>query len=321
MTSLLWQRAATLGLCATMVCASLSACATSSAAAIHTPTTVAITSTAQSAQGQAIFGGQVQIAGFIACQTCHPINPRSPNGAGPNLAGVALRAGTRVPGLDAHNYLRRSIRVHDEYVVPGFAPGIARAVVGRDFGAILSDDQVEQLVSYLLTLDQPPVALGRGPEAGRATPLSGPSPKPSASPSPKPSASPTALASPEPSPRPSETVAPSITPAPRTPTSPPAAAPTPTAPPPVTATQTPVPPVEELPGAPNDPELARYAPCVACHNQHPRQVQMPHPLNPTCNTCHRGAPNQIGCPSCHSMHTIDNKHEAAPDLACATCHT
>lgn len=217
-----------LGLCMALACIGLSGCATASSAAVHTPTLVASSAVVRSAlpeQGRAIFTGQVAITDFIACQTCHPINPRSPNGAGPNLAGVALRAGARVVGQDAHEYLRHSIRIHDEFVVPGFAPGIPKAMVGREFGEILSDEQVEQLVAFLLTLDQPQVAARPGvqsPEAG----------------SPTPSVSATVHTSPTPSPSVSVTVAATSTPLPASSST---AAPSPSASATVVATSTPLP--------------------------------------------------------------------------------
>lgn len=106
-------------------------------------------------RGATLFAGEVAITGFVACRGCHATDPLAGDGIGPNLAGVATRAGARVPGVAAEEYLRRSIRIHDDYVVPGFEAGIARAVVGRDFGDILTDEQIADLVAYLLTFDQP----------------------------------------------------------------------------------------------------------------------------------------------------------------------
>ncbi|WP_161569156.1 c-type cytochrome [Candidatus Oscillochloris fontis] len=331
----------------------LAACGSQSVVAtdVVTSTTTALP-TVHPDQGKAIFNGQVEIDGFVACLNCHPINPHAPSGVGPNLAGIALRASERVPELSAATYIQRSIRIHDEYVVPGYTAGIARSFVGRDFDDVLSDEQVTQLVAYLLTLDQPPVnpyalSIARHPSATPA-PSSAVSPSVAATtrptiPPPTPSriadatatltSSPTLMAAPTSSPTltavvdtPIPTFTATLLPTSEAtlpaPTATPAPVPTPTlVPPTVEPTPTAEPTVEELPSAPNDPGIARYAPCVTCHNQHPLQVLMPHPLNPTCNQCHRGSPNQIGCPSCHSMHGIDNKHEATPDLPCASCHT
>jgi len=50
-------------------------------------------------RGAAIFAGDVAIAGFVACRGCHSVDPAAGDGIGPNLAGIALRAGSRMPGL------------------------------------------------------------------------------------------------------------------------------------------------------------------------------------------------------------------------------
>lgn len=328
-------------------------------------------------EGAAIFRGEPLPSDFVACTTCHAIDPAAAPGVGPNLSGVALSAGERVAGQDAPSYLERSIRFHDEFVADGYTPGVARAVVGRDFDELLTDEQVIALVAYLMTLSSPSTTLV--PAGGAATapaerPTTTPTPSltplPRATPSPRTVASATAASSPtsltaatasasssapasetpvSPSPQ-SPTAAPvtataTLPASPTTtpteildtaPTEAPSAAPTPESVPPPSATQVSLPEeaqvatqapfpeeaqVATLPSLPSDPDLARYVGCVSCHDQHPLQVQMSHPLNPSCNECHRGSPNRIGCPTCHSTHGIDNKHEPLPDLACATCHT
>lgn len=278
--------------------------------------------------GRQLFTGQIAVPGFVACIGCHSVDPAGRAGIGPNLATIGQVAGQRITGMTAAEYIERSIRFHDEFVVPGYGPGIARgALGGRDFDEVLSDAQVLALVTYLMSLPAGPS--GANPTSGiavaRASPPPGaattagrasatPTPTASATTSATPAATSTSTASPTPAGTPvaTPTAPPSPTPLPA-PTPTPVATPTAVA---VAASPTSAP----LPSAPDDPDLARYAGCVSCHNQHPQQVRMPHPLNPTCNECHRGSPNRIGCPTCHSMHAVDNKHEAIPDLACATCH-
>lgn len=109
-------------------------------------------------RGAAIFAGDVAITGFVACRGCHAVDPAADDGIGPNLAGIALRAGSRIPDVPADDYIRRSILVHDDFVVPGFEAGLARGVVERDFAEILSGQDVADLTAYLLTLDQTRVA-------------------------------------------------------------------------------------------------------------------------------------------------------------------
>lgn len=298
--------------------------------------------------GADLFFGRAPLAGGVPCITCHTLDASGRAGVGPNLAGVGRRAGERMPGVSGREYLERSIRSHDEFIVPGHQGGIVRAVVGDDYGNLLPDEQIAALVDFLL--QQQAVAVGGSDTSVPATPTSLPAPTATATAMPTlaptatatPTLAPTATATPTMSPLPSATLTPSpqvtatasatITPAftstptsiPPTatplpsPTDTPSPAPTPTPPPPPSPTEiiepTPVPPVASEAG------LEQYLGCVNCHNLHPQQVRMPHPLNPTCNDCHRGSPSRVGCPTCHSMHQIDNRHEPAPDLPCNACH-
>lgn len=292
------------------------------------------------AAGRALFMGEVQIEGYIACSTCHTTAADANVLLGPNLAGVAERAASRVPGQSALEYLRRSIRIHDEYVVEGFQSGMVRTIVGKDFVELLNEQQLADLLAYLLTLDPaqaraalphsttpalPPSATAtRNPTAtASATATLALSPSVAATatatlaPSPSAAASATVSASPTASPIASETPLPSATPVPTEAPSP-LPVPTPSSIP--TATPAPAAPTATPPIA-DDPGLAAYAGCINCHSQHvPEVVAMPHPVNPPCNTCHSGSPNRIGCPSCHSMHRIEAAHPVDPNLACNSCH-
>lgn len=80
--------------------------------------------------------------------------------AGPSLAGVATRAGLRVRQADYHGtatdaagYIRESINTPSAYVVPGamFSAG-GRSFMPDNFHTILTPQQIDQLVAYLLTL-------------------------------------------------------------------------------------------------------------------------------------------------------------------------
>jgi cytochrome c oxidase subunit 2 len=61
---------------------------------------------------------------------------------GPNLTGLADRAGTRAPGLDARAYVRESIREPGAVRVPDYT------AVMPDLG--LSDDEIDSLTAFLL---------------------------------------------------------------------------------------------------------------------------------------------------------------------------
>jgi hypothetical protein len=67
---------------------------------------------------------------------------------GPSLAGVATRAKTRKPELDAAAYLHNSIEEPGAYVVEGFADGL----MPIDFAEQLTPEEIDALVAYLLTL-------------------------------------------------------------------------------------------------------------------------------------------------------------------------
>ena len=82
-----------------------------------------------------------------ACSSCHATDPGR-RLTGPSLAGVAERAAERVPGMTAEDYLRQSILEPNAYVVEGFS----RGVMYQKFGDVLSDEDIDDLVAYLLTL-------------------------------------------------------------------------------------------------------------------------------------------------------------------------
>lgn len=82
------------------------------------------------------------------CRVCHSLRPGEIL-VGPSLDGVATRAETRVPGLSAEEYLDQSIRHPDAYVVDGFPSG----VMLQNYEELLTDEQIGNLVAFLLTLD------------------------------------------------------------------------------------------------------------------------------------------------------------------------
>jgi len=82
------------------------------------------------------------------CSTCHRIASGGYGfSLGPNLVGIAERAGTRVEGLAAQDYIRQSILNPHAFVVPGY-----RDIMYPDFGKHLTDQDVNDLIAFLLTL-------------------------------------------------------------------------------------------------------------------------------------------------------------------------
>src|SRR5688572_10934455 len=116
------------------------------------------------------------------CRTCHTIGQ---TGAlrFPDLAGIATRAETRVPGLNAVEYFAQSMYEPDVFVVPGFNPGmptINRPPIG------LTDQEILCVIAYLQSLGGTPTvtlqtshayykapAAPGGPPAPGETPPSG----------------------------------------------------------------------------------------------------------------------------------------------------
>jgi mono/diheme cytochrome c family protein len=94
------------------------------------------------ALGLAAFNG----AGCIACHTVSGISTAT---VGPVLDGLASNAGDRVPGLSAEEYIRESILEPNAFVLAGYQEGIML----QTFSESLTDEQVENLVAWLLTLE------------------------------------------------------------------------------------------------------------------------------------------------------------------------
>src|SRR5262245_53777549 len=83
--------------------------------------------------------------GLPACSTCHTLDDSRL--IGPGLRGIASRAGQRVPGETAKDYLYHSIVQPGAYIVQGYGN-----VMPADYGKSLSDQQIQDLIAYLQTL-------------------------------------------------------------------------------------------------------------------------------------------------------------------------
>ena len=91
----------------------------------------------------AIQGKQVYVG---HCAGCHALEPNTII-VGPSLAGVATRAGSRVPGDDAQAYIETSVLNPSAYVVEGF-----NDVMPKNFAKDLTSDEFNALVAFLMTL-------------------------------------------------------------------------------------------------------------------------------------------------------------------------
>lgn len=97
---------------------------------------------------------QTSIGSAPGCVTCHSVEPTDdplqPSPVGPSHYGLADRAGDYVEGMSAEDYLRESIVEPDAHVVEGFTAG----VMYQNYGEDLTDQQIDNLVAYLLTLEE-----------------------------------------------------------------------------------------------------------------------------------------------------------------------
>ncbi|HKY79396.1 MAG TPA: c-type cytochrome [Anaerolineales bacterium] len=93
-------------------------------------------------RGQVVFNA-------AGCTACHTISGISTGIIGPVLDGLATRAATRVSSLTAEEYIRQSVLEPGAYLVESFADG----VMPSNFGQVLTEEQISDLVAFLLTLE------------------------------------------------------------------------------------------------------------------------------------------------------------------------
>ena len=81
------------------------------------------------------------------CKACHSLD-ESVSIVGPSVAGIGSRAGSMVPGQSTEEYLRLAIVEPDAHLVDGYAASI----MPRTYAEALNDQEIDNLVAYLLTL-------------------------------------------------------------------------------------------------------------------------------------------------------------------------
>ncbi|MDX1435273.1 MAG: c-type cytochrome [Anaerolineales bacterium] len=98
------------------------------------------------------------------CERCHTLDGGTYR-PGPTLLGIPSVAGQRVADLSAAEYLRQSILDPQAYIVEGFADVAAIELMpaytltepgenGQMEVGTLTDDELNHLIAFLLTLDQ-----------------------------------------------------------------------------------------------------------------------------------------------------------------------
>ena len=111
-------------------------------------------SVGDAAQGEILFANGKDAA--PGCVTCHVVEEDRVL-IGPSMVGIAARAGTRVEGQSAEEYLRLSIVAPNDYLVPNtevnvFAAG-GNSLMFQQYEEYLTETDVDNLVAYMLTLE------------------------------------------------------------------------------------------------------------------------------------------------------------------------
>lgn len=83
------------------------------------------------------------------CRICHSLE-KGETIIGPSFYGIADRAAERIPGMTAEEYLRQSIIDPNAYIVEGYPAG----QMIQNFGDILTEEQIEDLIAFLMTLKE-----------------------------------------------------------------------------------------------------------------------------------------------------------------------
>ncbi len=83
------------------------------------------------------------------CSRCHSLDGSEstfPGNRAPTWQGVSGRAGDRVPGLSAEEYLRESIVDPAAYIVEGYSD-----FMPKGYKILLSEEDIDNLVAFILT--------------------------------------------------------------------------------------------------------------------------------------------------------------------------
>ncbi|MCH8094787.1 MAG: c-type cytochrome [Chloroflexi bacterium] len=83
--------------------------------------------------------------GRHACSECHSLGAISPYA--PPVSFIGKDAGGRVEGMSAEDYLRQSIIDPSAFIAEGYRDNIMPKV----YGEILTEEEIDHLIAYLLT--------------------------------------------------------------------------------------------------------------------------------------------------------------------------
>lgn len=99
------------------------------------------------ADGEELFDTPIEgVPHNLACSSCHTLEGTDTVHA-PDLVGISERAAQRIEGMSAEEYLRQSILDPFAFRVPGDWS----APMPHRYGEVLSEDDVNDLIAFLLT--------------------------------------------------------------------------------------------------------------------------------------------------------------------------
>ena len=88
--------------------------------------------------------GETLFTEEYGCNACHSLDGSTL--VGPSLQGISQRAGERIDGYTAEQYLRESILLPCDYVVDGF-----ECLMPQDYGDRMEAEDLANIIAYLLT--------------------------------------------------------------------------------------------------------------------------------------------------------------------------
>jgi len=103
--------------------------------------------------GDLVNTGKTIVEGKGSCLPCHTVGKTSGPFRFPDLAGVGSRAAHRVPGFTDLQYFAQTLYHPNDYIVPGFTPGmptINKPPIG------LTDGEIRAVIAYLQSLGGTP---------------------------------------------------------------------------------------------------------------------------------------------------------------------
>jgi mono/diheme cytochrome c family protein len=119
-------------------------------AEVHPPKETVLTPTMST--DEMVLAGQEIANGKGTCFSCHTTGS-SGSLRFPDLQGIGERAGSRRPGLSDLDYLAETLYEPNEYIVPGFNPGMP-AIGKPPIG--LSDAEILCVIAYLQSMGGTP---------------------------------------------------------------------------------------------------------------------------------------------------------------------